>query len=178
LVMALLKVLPRMFAILMLLSVIFFVFAVLFTELFYDCYEKGITSEDNFGRLDKTAFTLVEFMLLDGWSQIAKELMEVYPWAWFPILLFIAITTFVVINLVIAVICDAVASLKTEEMAEHVEDLKNQTSFALKETEEDHKARMTRLERKLDSIVYMLSKYDSGKLEPQQSIEDIKKHIT
>jgi hypothetical protein len=42
---------------------------------------------------------------------------EVYPWAWVPFIIFIIITGFVVVNLIIAVICDAVHVLGNENKA-------------------------------------------------------------
>jgi len=41
----------------------------------------------------------------------------VYPWAWAPFIIFIVITGFVVVNLIIAVICDAVHVLGNENKA-------------------------------------------------------------
>lgn len=41
--------------------------------------------------------------------------MTVYPWAWMPLFCFVMVSSFIVINLVIAVICDAVAGMQHEE---------------------------------------------------------------
>jgi hypothetical protein len=52
--------------------------------------------------------TCYEMMTLE-WAGIARETMAQRSWAWAPFLAFIAITGFMVFNLIIAVICDAVS---------------------------------------------------------------------
>ena len=100
LVNALINVMPRMFAIFLLLFLIYFVYAIMFTEIFKNTYKEGYTSQDYFSRLDKTTFTLLQLMFLDDWSSITKELMQKFWWAWIPILSFIVVSTFIVINLI------------------------------------------------------------------------------
>lgn len=107
-----------MFAIWLLLCLISYIFAVMFTQLFKNLYETGATGDtDYFGRMDKTFFTLFQIMTLDAWADIARDAMTVYPWAWLPIITYVIVTGFVVVNLVIAVICDAVAALHGDEKA-------------------------------------------------------------
>jgi uncharacterized membrane protein YphA (DoxX/SURF4 family) len=117
LVLALFGVMPRMFAIGLLLFLVSYIFAVMFTQLFKDLGERGLTDADYFGRIDDTFFTLFQIMTLDGWADIARQVMEVYPWAWLPFIVFVIITGFVVVNLIIAVICDAISALHDDEKA-------------------------------------------------------------
>jgi voltage-gated sodium channel len=56
-------------------------------------------------------------MTFDGWPDIARQVMKVYPWAWLPFVVFIIITSFVVVNLIIAVICDAISALHDDDKA-------------------------------------------------------------
>ena len=65
-VMALMMVIPKMFALFLLLLVLFFIFSILFTDLFKDAFEDEITSEDYFSSLSVTLFTLFQIMTLDG----------------------------------------------------------------------------------------------------------------
>lgn len=104
LVTAIAEVIPRMTAIGLLLILIFYIFAVLFTELFQDL----VLSENYFNTLDASLFTCYEMMTLE-WADLAREVMAQKSWAWAPFLAFIAITGFIVFNLIIAVICDAVS---------------------------------------------------------------------
>lgn len=104
LVLAIGAVLPRMYAIAALLLLVFYIFAVLFTELFSDL-EVG---KDYFQTLDRSLFTCMEMMTLE-WGQICRLVMRDHSWAFAPFLSFIAITGFIVFNLIVAVVCDAVA---------------------------------------------------------------------
>lgn len=116
-VVALFSIIPAITAIFTLLLLIFFIFAVMFTTLFKDFYEEGYTQADYFGRLDLTLFTLFQLLCLDEWSGIAYEVTAVHMWAWAIFIVFIVMSAFVVINLLIAVICDALQILRTAEEA-------------------------------------------------------------
>ena len=101
----------------LMLALIFYIFAVMFTQLFKDLYEDGQTEEDYFSRMDATFFTLFQIMTLDSWADICREVMLVYSWAWLPFIAFVIITGFIVVNLIIAVICDAISALNDDEKA-------------------------------------------------------------
>ena len=122
LVMALLLVIPKMFAIFFLLLILFFVFAILFTDLFKHCYTDGITEKDYFGRLDTTLFTLFQIMTLDGWAELCKQVMTVHEWAWIPFVSFVIVSSFFFLNLVIAVVCEAVTSVHRDTVVKYIED--------------------------------------------------------
>lgn len=98
------EVIPRMTAIGMLLVLIFYIFAVLFTELFKDLD----LEEPYFSTLDGSLLTCYEMMTLE-WAGIARAVMAERSYAWAPFVAFIMITGFMVFNLIIAVICDAVS---------------------------------------------------------------------
>jgi hypothetical protein len=118
LITALFAVLPRMCAIFVLLTLISYIFAVLMTQLWHGLYATGATGDvDYFGRIDATFFTLFQMMTLDGWAAIARQVMLVHSYAWIPIIMYVIITGFVVVNLVIAVICDAVSALQDDDKA-------------------------------------------------------------
>jgi len=125
LVMAVAAVMPRMTAIAMLLLLVFYIYAVLFTELFSDL----ILSEDYFTRLDTSLFTCMELMTLE-WASIAREVINQRNWAWAPIVSFIMITGFIVFNLIIAVVCDAVAVVDRDHRLEEMEAAGEQTDAA------------------------------------------------
>jgi voltage-gated sodium channel len=101
LVTALLSVVPKVLCILFLMSILFFTFSIVFTDLFKDLYKEGHTSVDYFSRMDTTAWTLFQIMTLDGWGEITREVIQVYSWAWFPFLLFIVSSSFFFLNLIV-----------------------------------------------------------------------------
>jgi voltage-gated sodium channel len=122
LVLALLLVIPKMFAIFFLLMILFVIFSILFTDLFKHTYEDQITDEDYFGRLDITFFTLFQIMTLDGWAEICKDIMKVYQWAWAPFVGFVVVSSFFFLNLVIAVVCEAVTSVHRDTVVKYIQD--------------------------------------------------------
>lgn len=63
-VVALFSIIPQLTAIFFLLMLVIYIYAVMFTQLFKDMYEKGQTSTDFFGRIDYTFFTLLQILCL------------------------------------------------------------------------------------------------------------------
>jgi voltage-gated sodium channel len=106
----LLSALPGLGSVFGLILIIFYVAAVIATNLF------GLDFPGFFGDLGKSAFTLFQVMTLEGWSEgIARPVMELFPYAWIFFLFFILIATFIVINLFIAVIVDSLTSNNSED---------------------------------------------------------------
>jgi hypothetical protein len=118
---------------------------------------EGYTAEDCFSRLDRTTFTLLQLMFLANWSVITKEVMQKYWWAWMPILGLIVISTFIVVNLIIAVICDAIAAIQTEEVTKHADEMQHVTTDAMQQNEVGHREEIARLESKMDQITQLLA---------------------
>jgi len=110
---ALLKAIPGMLSVLTLLTLVFYVGAVMSTKLF------GNTFPDWFGSIGASAFTLFQIMTLESWSMgIVRPVMEEYPSAWLFFILFILLTTFAVLNLFIAIIVDAMSVTEHHEQQE------------------------------------------------------------
>ena len=150
LVVALFGVMPRMGAIGILLFLVSYIFAVMFTQLFGNMYEEGQLSEDYFSRMDYTFFTLFQMMTFDSWSDITREVMAVYKWAWAPFVGYIILTAFVVVNLIIAVICDAISALNEAHDQKLEEEQQAQQEQEKKEEEEDS---VTEEERQMDQAI-------------------------
>jgi hypothetical protein len=143
LVLAIGAVLPRIYAIAGLLMIIFYVFAVLFTELFSNLP----LSENYFRTLDASLFTCMEMMTLT-WADIAREVIEYHTWAWAPFVFFIAISGFIVYNLIVAVVVEAVAV--TEQTVRALDGMETNTPSAkLEEAEE----RMDLLRQHLEGMM-------------------------
>jgi voltage-gated sodium channel len=102
-VQSLLSALPGMGSIVALLSLVFYVAAVIATQLFGGAFPEW------FGTLGASLYTLFQVMTLESWSMgIVRPVMEVYPFAWLYFVPFILIATFMMLNLFIAVIVDAI----------------------------------------------------------------------
>ena len=86
---ALFHALPGMGSIVAVLSLIFYVAAVMATKLF------GAAFPDWFGNIGASMYSLFQVMTLESWSMgIVRPVMEVYPAAWAFFVPFIVITSF------------------------------------------------------------------------------------
>lgn len=100
------KTMPKMASIWTALMIFFYIFCVLCTTLYADLYEEGHLDWDYFGRLDYTFITLFQIMTLDSWTAVVRQVMDGQPWAWLLFFTWVVITSFFVLNLVVAVICE------------------------------------------------------------------------
>lgn len=108
---AMLAALPGMGSIVLLMALIFYVFAVMATKLY------GGAMEEQFGTLGVSFFTLFQLMTLDDWANIVKPAMEFQPLAWLFFMPFIVLSTFIVLNLFIGVIVDSIQTMREERAA-------------------------------------------------------------
>lgn len=100
---SLLSAIPGMGAIIALLLIINYVFAVMATKLF------GADFPDRFGTLGGSFFTFFQIMTLEGWSgDVVRPVMEKHPWAWIFFVPYIILATFMVLNLFIGIVVDAI----------------------------------------------------------------------
>jgi len=98
----LISALPGMTSILVLMAMLFYVAAVMATNLF------GQNFPDWFGTLTASLYTLFQVMTLESWSMgIVRPVMEVHPQAWAFFVPFILLSTYAVLNLFIGVIVSA-----------------------------------------------------------------------
>ena len=101
---------PSMGTVIILLALIFYIAAVMATKLFGDAFP------DWFGSIGATLYSLFQIMTLESWSMgIVRPIMEVYPWAWIFFVPFVLVTSFVVLNLFIAIIVNAMHEEADEE---------------------------------------------------------------
>jgi voltage-gated sodium channel len=117
---ALIKVIPGMTSVAGLVMLFFYIFAIMATQLY------GETFPIWFGSLGDSFYTLFQIMTLESWSMgIVRPIMEVHPYAWTFFIPFIFIVTFIMINLIIAVVVDAMAEINKEEEEIIVNEIHN-----------------------------------------------------
>lgn len=115
---ALMDVIPNISAIFTLLLLVFYIFAVMFTILFRD-----LELEINyFGDLHHTIFSLFQFMTMD-WQHAARECQKHIPWAPVLFIIFVIASGFIVFNLIVAVLCDALGLLDKLNSDENTEQI-------------------------------------------------------
>ena len=109
----LLRALPGMASIGALLGLLMYVAGVMATKLFQD------NDPENFGNLAASLFSLFQVMTGDSWAEaIARPIMDEQPLAAIFFVLFILASTFIALNLFIAVAVDALpASQKPDQEA-------------------------------------------------------------
>ncbi len=94
--------LPGMSSIIVLMAMLFYVAAVMATNLFSASFPGW------FGSLGASLYTLFQVMTLESWSMgIVRPVMEAYPLAWMFFVPFILLSTYAVLNLFIGVIVSA-----------------------------------------------------------------------
>ncbi len=112
LVTTLLRSLPSLINIMLLLSILFYLYGVIGTMMF------GATSPDHFGRIDRTLLTLFGIVTLEGWVEVMNSVRGDHPWAWIYFLSFILFGTFVVVNLFVAVVVNNLQESHNELLRE------------------------------------------------------------
>ncbi|MGL5446736.1 MAG: ion transporter [Rhabdaerophilum sp.] len=115
----LISAVPGMGSIMLLMMLIYYVFAVMGTKLFAG------TSPDQFGSLGMTAYTLFQIMTFDDWSNgVAKPLMDKHPYAIAYIVIFILLSAFMMLNLFIGVVVSALDDEKAADAPKLLHDPK------------------------------------------------------
>jgi voltage-gated sodium channel len=108
--------LPGMASIVVLIALIYYVCAVMATNLY------GEEFPLLFGTLGRSLFTLFTIMTLEGWVDgVVRPIMEKHPYAWLFFIPFIVGTTFTVLNLFIGVIVSAMQREHEKAVAAELE---------------------------------------------------------
>ncbi|MCS3903552.1 voltage-gated sodium channel [Methylohalomonas lacus] len=110
---SLLKALPSIGWIAVLLLMVFYIYAVMGTQMFGEAFP------DDFGHMGLTLYSLFQIMTLESWSEaIGRPVMEAFPYAWLYFVSFILLTAFTVLNLFIGIIVNTMQEKHQEEEAE------------------------------------------------------------
>jgi voltage-gated sodium channel len=128
LVQALFEVTPAVTAIISLLLLIMYIYAVLCTTLFGHLYDDGVTDRDYFSRLDTSLFTLLQFVTLE-WADIVRQVVSKYYWAWIVFITFLTLTSIILYSLIVAVVCDAVSQTEHANDEPKVKDLNDASAL-------------------------------------------------
>lgn len=116
-----LSAIPSMGTVIALLTLIFYVAAVMATKLY------GQEYPDHFGTLGDSFFSLFQVMTLEGWADnFVIPVMKTHPYAWIFFIIFMLVTSFTVLNLFIGILVDSMQrEHQDEEMMERVRDEAN-----------------------------------------------------
>jgi voltage-gated sodium channel len=108
----LVRSIPSMGHVILLMSVIFYIYAVTGFHLFNEA------DPEHWGSLRAALLTLFQIVTLEGWVDIMDEVMNLHRLVWVYFVSFILIGTFVVLNLFIAVVINNLEQSKLEQLEE------------------------------------------------------------
>ncbi len=107
---ALVRSIPSVGHVMMLMSIIVYVYAIMGYYLFHE------NDPDNWRNLGVAVLTLFNIITLEGWTDVMHTAMEMEPLAWLYFVSFVIVGTFVVINLFIAIIINNLDEAKLERL--------------------------------------------------------------
>lgn len=152
---ALLAAIPGLGSIALVLFIIYYVFAVIATNLF------AASHPEWFGTLGRSLYTLFQVMTLESWSMgIARPVMAHFPYAWIIFVTFILVATFTMLNLFIAIIVNTMQSYNEAE--QHA--ARDAVTAAREHIEADLHAEMRVLREELRELKAILSAGASTRL--------------
>ena len=139
---ALVRSIPSVGHVMMLMSIVAYIYAIMGHQLFHQ------HDPEHWGTLGRSLLTLFNITTLDNWTQIMNAAMEYHPWSWVYFVSFVVVGTFVVINLFIAIIINSLDDAKRSHLQEGLEPVSHQDIVReLRATQETLK----RLEERLNA---------------------------
>lgn len=145
---ALLDSIPGITSVGFLLTLILYVAAVMATNMF------GAGAPELFGTLFRSMFTLFQILTLEGWVEVANDVMAVYPYAWVFFITFILVATFMVLNLFVAIVVSVLDHEDVQELQATVkkeqDDIEQETA-ALRVQVESLATQVARLADQLEA---------------------------
>ena len=139
----LLRSLPGMANIMLLMSVVFYIYAVAGQQFFHT------VDPEHWGNLGISLLTLFRVVTLEDWTDLMYTTMAVYPYSWIYFVSFVIVGTFVIINLFIAVVIDNLDEAKQERLKQLQKPVQHQELLHdLHETKQALERLMNQLEKK------------------------------
>jgi len=139
----LVRSIPSMGHVLLLMSIIFYIYAVAGYHIFH------AHDPTHWNNLGLSLLTLFRVVTLEDWTDVMYKAMELHPLAWMYFVSFVIVGTFVVINLFIAVVINNLEEAKHERLEElQAPTTRDEILRELKQTQEA----LARLQSKLSKM--------------------------
>lgn len=106
---SLIKALPQLGYVILLMFIIFYIYAAIGASFFMDI------NENLWGDISIAMLTLFRVMTFEDWTDVMYETMAVYPFSWLYYLTFIFLTTFAFLNMVIGIVVNVMENEHAEE---------------------------------------------------------------
>jgi voltage-gated sodium channel len=139
----LVRSIPSMGHVILLMSIVFYIYAVTGFHLFRE------HDAEHWGTLGAALLTLFQMVTLEGWVDIMDIALKAHPWSWIYFVSFVLLGTFVMLNLFIAVVINNLEASKAAEL----EALASPATHdeVLKELERTRDA-LSALQRRLEAL--------------------------
>jgi len=138
----LVRSIPSMGHVILLMSIIFYIYAIAGFHLFHE------HDPQHWRSLPISLLTLFRVVTLEDWTDVMYTAMEMNPWSWTYFVSFVVLGTFVIINLFIAVVLNNLEEAKKERLEELQKPAnKNEIIKELKETQ----SALARLQARLEA---------------------------
>ena len=126
----LVRALPGMGSVMLLLGMIFYIGAVMATNLF------GSSFDEWFGTVGKSAYSLFQIMTLESWSMgIVRPVMTQYPYAWAFFVPFIMMTTFATVNLFVGLVVNSLQEAASADSDKETDAFRDEVLARLEQIE-------------------------------------------
>ena len=109
---SLIKALPQLGYVILLMFIIFYIYAAVGASFF------AHINETLWGDISIAMLTLFRVMTFEDWTDVMYETMEVYPFSWLFYLTFIFLTTFAFLNMVIGIVVNVMENEHAQEEKE------------------------------------------------------------
>ena len=131
---SLMDALPNIGWVSVLLFIVYYVFAVLTTNLFGHDFAA-------FQSLEKSLFSLFQLMTLESWPELLAPILEKYPYSWLVFIPFMVLTSYIFLNLVIGIIVTSMHDISLKKKStekreiDEIRDLKEQMNALSRQIE-------------------------------------------
>ena len=123
LVSALVKALPAMGYVLLLMFILFYMYAAVGSFIFESI------NEVLWGDIAIAMLTLFRVVTFEDWTDVMYETMAVYPWSWVYYLSFIFFNAFVFLNMMIGIVIEKMQAENNTELSEQDIDLRDRLKY-------------------------------------------------
>jgi voltage-gated sodium channel len=106
----LVRSIPSMGHVILLMSIVFYIYGVTGYHLFHQ------SDPEHWGSLGAALLSLFQMVTLDDWFNLYGKAREIHPWSWLFFVSFILIGTFVMLNLFIAIVINNLDASKKSDL--------------------------------------------------------------
>ena len=143
-VQAIIESIPNVLWACLLLLLIFYIFSIMGTTMY------GEEFSDYFGTIGKSMITLFQMVTLDDWAAgVARPICSIHPFGWIYFVSFILISSFVVMNVIVGVIVNAIGEIS--EKSKLMRERKN------RKLKTDLERELSKLKRQIAKVELLMS---------------------